>query len=452
MSKREISYATNTLRLKPSRPEQATLVEVATRCSVLWNVLNYRCRQAFLAKTGVPGYSALDAEFKRHACYRALPSDIAQEVIKTLAEAWKSYFALREKWSAGALAEKPGLPKYRKCRRTGAYPADWIPIQNGRSYDATPHHFACVLPRDLRKEQGGGRLSLSYRGQMRYLGRCGRAVLRYEEASRRWYATISVEKLPNRVVPSTRTAAIDLGVRVLLSLSIEGDPLATHYSGRNVLADYDYWGRKIAQHQSERAHREQKSSRRLKRLHRTRRARLEHAWEALARDVVRRLERECVGLVYLGHPKHIRRDVRYSQAKWAERIHTFWSFERALLILEKHLRRAGIRSVRVGERGTSSTCPMDPRPEERSHTVVRRPRHRIRCTSCGYQAHSDQVGSTNILRFSNPGRGRVGLEASPRTETRVWNSQVWADSENQYLRRLFESPPVRPEATVRTAA
>jgi putative transposase len=43
-----------------------------------------------------------------------LPSDIAQEVIRKLAEAWKSFRALRKDHMAGTLKQKPGLPRYRK--------------------------------------------------------------------------------------------------------------------------------------------------------------------------------------------------------------------------------------------------------------------------------------------------------------------------------------------------
>jgi hypothetical protein len=43
----------------------------------------------------VPTYHTLDCAFRSHATSRALPSDIVQETLKKLAEAWESFRALR---------------------------------------------------------------------------------------------------------------------------------------------------------------------------------------------------------------------------------------------------------------------------------------------------------------------------------------------------------------------
>jgi transposase len=401
--------------------------------SALWNVANYECRQRFFAKAGVPSYARLCALLVGHDVYRALPSDIAQEVLKKLSEAWSSYFELRKKWSRGALQDKPGLPRYRKDRRSGEYREDLVPIKEDRSYDVAAREVSVVLPRDLR-ESHGGRIVVPYRGQRRYRGRGGRAEVSYDAGRGRWYFRWAVrwERGPDR--PQGKAAGIDLGVRILASVSVEGSAAATHFSGREVLKDWDYHGRQIAKHQQELAHRGRKSSRRLQRLHQRRRARLRHAWEAIAADVALRLMREKVGVVYIGWPKNIRRE-RSSGALWSGRIHNFWSFELASRILEKHLGRARIRVERVGERGTSSTCPMDEEPAERTHQVVRSPRHLISCKTCGHRIHSDQAGSRNMIRFHKPGIRWDGLEASPRTETLRWQSHRWVDSVNQCARK-----------------
>jgi putative transposase len=83
---------TNTLRIAPSREEAATLRVLGERVSRLYNAGNYLCRQAFITRRPIPSYAALCKRLplEYEADYRALPSDIAQEVIKKLAEAWKS--------------------------------------------------------------------------------------------------------------------------------------------------------------------------------------------------------------------------------------------------------------------------------------------------------------------------------------------------------------------------
>lgn len=419
------TYRANVVRLCPDTEDDGDLRAMARRVSALWNVANYECRQAFLRKEGVPGYSKLCRIVKGHPVYRSLPSDVAQEALTKLAEAWASYWKLRKKWADGELEDKPGLPRYRKDRKTGEYREDFIPIKKPRSYSVDPETVSVTLPYDLRSTRGGGRLEVPYRGLRRYVGDGGRGEFRFDRGRRRWYFRWAVAVAKPKDWPWQRAAGIDLGVRVLASVSVEGDPVAKNYSGREVLRDWDYWGRRIAEHQRELAHRGKKGSARLSRLHQKRRGRLVHAWEAAGRRIVGHLERERVGVVYIGHPKHIRRDRTYSGV-WSGRIHNFWSFHLAISILKKHLARAGIRTVVVGERETSTTCP-----ECGSQEVIRSPRTWLSCRACGLRIHSDQAASRNLINQNRPSACWDGLEASPRTETQRWTKHYWVDSVNQ---------------------
>src|SRR5712691_8038106 len=101
----------NRFRLDPTTDDVHQLRILGDRVSALWNAANYTCRQAFLAKTGVPSYPALYRAFRGQPIYRALPSDIAQETLKKVREAWSSFFSLLKLWKAGELEERPGLPK-----------------------------------------------------------------------------------------------------------------------------------------------------------------------------------------------------------------------------------------------------------------------------------------------------------------------------------------------------
>lgn len=413
---------TNRLRLLPDRDAEGTLALLGDRVSALWNAANYVCRQAFLSGGRVPGYEALCAALKTHETHRALPSDIAQEVLKKLAEAWKSYFALRERWKLGALADKPGLPRYRK-RKDGSRPADLIPIKCGRSYVLDSRTVAVTLPADLRS--GSGRISLPYRGLRRYGGKPGRAEIAFDAGRGRWYFRYAVEPPGPAPARGGRIAGIDLGVRVLASLSIEGMETATHFLGREVLKDWDYWGRKIASHMAELSHRPaaSRSSKRLRRLHRLRRKRLEHAWEALAARIVSVLKANRVGRVVIGWPKDIRREVDYTR-RWNGRIHGFWSFDLASRIIEKHCARRGIRVERVLEHGTSETCPSCG-----SKDVARRPWNVLRCRACGLVMEANQAASRNIAKLKKPSLWD-GAEAAPRPEALRWTKHRWADASN----------------------
>jgi putative transposase len=314
----------NRYRLLPNRESERALRLVADRVSALWNAANYLCRKSFLGGERVPGYTGLCEALNEHEAYRALPSDIVQETLKKLSEAWRSYFRLHSMWKGGELSKRPGLPKYRKDRSDGGRPADFIPIKCERSYRVCSRHVAVTLPADLRKKSAGGRLEIPYLGLRRYTGKGKWAEIRYDAGRGRWYCNQVVEAPENRQKRWKLAAAIDLGVRNLVSLSIDGESRSIHFSGREVLKDFDYWGRRIAAHQRELAHRpkSERSSRRLRRLYTKRRDRLTHAWESLAARVAAALKRRKVGVVYIGWPKGIRREVGYSH-KFNGRIHNF---------------------------------------------------------------------------------------------------------------------------------
>jgi transposase len=121
-----------------------------------------------------------------------------------------------------------------------------------------------------------------------------------------------------------------------------------------------------------------------------------------------------VGTVFLGWPKDILRDCDYGST-WNGRIHNFWSFDRALKLLEYAFRSVGMVEVRVGERGTSLTCCCGG-----GENVLRHLRWALRCRDCGEVIHSDQAGSRNMPKQNKPSVCWDGTEAVPRTVTRRW--------------------------------
>ncbi|MGT2512180.1 transposase [Cupriavidus basilensis] len=162
----------------------------------------------------------------------------------------------------------------------------------------------------------------------------------WDKARQRWYLKYAMEVADKVIVGSNRGAAIDLGVRIAASLSIEGVAQARHFSAREMLKDWDYWGRKIARHVQELSGRGKKTSLGLSRLYAQSSARWRHAWQAIAREVAT-CRQQCVGIVYIGWPKGLRESKVYS-AKRAGRIHNFWGFDAASRIVQAALERQGI--------------------------------------------------------------------------------------------------------------
>jgi hypothetical protein len=67
----------NTVRIDPTKRSEPDLRVIGDRVSRLWNAGNYRCRQSFLSKEGVPTGSRLENLMKGEpeygSCRRILP-------------------------------------------------------------------------------------------------------------------------------------------------------------------------------------------------------------------------------------------------------------------------------------------------------------------------------------------------------------------------------------------
>ncbi len=269
---------------------------------------------------------------------------------------------------------------------------------------------------------------IPFRGKLRYPGKDRRAELGYDQADRIWRVTVSTE-VDDRRMPedSGRAAAIDLGLHITASLTIAGQAVAHHFADRELMKDYQYWTRRIAQHQQELAARGLKSSRRLLRLCARRRRRVEHGLRSIAQAITGLCRACAVKRVYIGSPKGIRDEVKVCKA-WRGRMHNYWSFALFSGYLESALTKTRIHSKRVGERGTRSTCPWTLSPQ---HEVVRSPRWKLSCRDCNKSMHSDAAGVGNILAFQTPGTDRDGMKATPALRTHESNKHSWATRANR---------------------
>jgi len=418
----------NVVRALFSKAQARILETLGDRCAALWNAANFRCRQAFLKGEPVPSYATLCAEFQNHPAYRALPSDIAQEVLKKLRKAWNSFFALRRLWKKGGLDKRPGLPRYWKDRRTGKRLVRLIPVKSPRSYSLDAKTLSLTLPEDLRN--GGGRLVLRTRGVLRFNGAPKTLELRFDRVRRRWYAHQVVEAPePVRKARPEKYAAADLGARVLVALAIEGLDRQLLFSAREVWKDFLYWTRRIAEEQSRLNRAGRRTSRRLRLLYQTRARRLRHAFVALAAEVVRALSRHRVTALLLEDLTGIREDMDFGPGNLL--VHNFWAFRMLRNLLEAACARAGIRVIPVEPRGTSSKCAVCGSPVERP---VRR---KVVCEKCGRAWHADANAALNMLLLG-PSKGR-GAEATPLKPLAFrWNRHRWVSR--------FESAAGTPKA------
>lgn len=407
---------TNLVRVLPDKKQKQMLEVIGDRCSVLWNAANFRCRQAFLKGEPVPSYATLCAEFQNHFAYKALPSDIAQEVLKKLRKAWNSFFANLRLWKDGKVEKRPGLPRYWKDKYTEKRIVKLIPIKSPRSYSLDARTLSLTLPSDLRSPNQS-RLILYTKGILRFNGTPKTLELKYDPIKKRWYAHQVVE-VPEAVrkVKEEKYAAIDLGARVLTALAIENLDQQILFSAREVVKDFLYLTKQIEEEQSRPNKAGRKISKKLKRLYQLCARRLKHALVSLSSKIARILKQHHVTTLFLEDLTGIREEMDFGAKNLL--VHNFWTFRMLRNLIEASCTRFGIKVKPIEPRGTSSKCAVC------GHPIKRIARHKAVCKKCNHIWHADANAALNILLQGSS--KEHGVEATPLKPLAYrWNRHRW---------------------------
>ena len=82
----------------------------------LYNLSNWYYRQDFFNMGNFLSYYDLDFVLKRQECYKNLPAQTSQQVLKLVIKNWKSYFRAKREWNANKFKFKnvPKIPRYKR--------------------------------------------------------------------------------------------------------------------------------------------------------------------------------------------------------------------------------------------------------------------------------------------------------------------------------------------------
>ena len=105
---------TNIIEIKPAKKQTRILKEILVRSSAMWNLGNYKKRQAFFKNSQIPSSYKLAEMLKTHPLYKVLGSAYAQQILNKLQQAWNSFFGLLK---SKKVQGKLGLPRYFKNRK-----------------------------------------------------------------------------------------------------------------------------------------------------------------------------------------------------------------------------------------------------------------------------------------------------------------------------------------------
>jgi putative transposase len=402
---------TNTFAVRPLSPRGEQLLrELLDASASLWNELTYERRQNFF-----DGESVWDTDDYRKQYVGVLGSATAQQLIRKNSEAWRSFFAARE--DAGDTAPPGYWGNEDEGRELRTY------IRNDQYTLETGERSRLEIPigQDLKDEYGLGyhdRLRLEVTGDPKWDGEQGRLELYYDEVDDTFRAIqpITVPDSWRDLPLAEESAALDVGANNLVACTTTTGQQYL-YEGRDLFARFRETTEEIARLQSK-LREDRYSSRRIRRLYRTRTRRRDHAQDALVRDLMERLYDEGVATVYVGDLTDVLSE--HWSARVNEKTHQFWAYRSFINRLATTVEEYGITVEVESEAYTTAECPVC---GERDNT--NRIGDVFRC-SCSYEGHADLDASQTFLERQTGTNLEVRSMARP---VRLkWDDHTWSES------------------------
>jgi putative transposase len=401
---------TNSFAVRPLSDEDEQLLrELLDASASLWNELTYERRQQFF-----DGESIWNTTDYRKQYVGVLGSATAQQVIRKNKSAWKSFFAIREN------GEDTAPPGYWGNEDDGRDLRTFI--RNDQYTLETGERSRLEIPggQDLKDEYGLGyydRLRLEVAGNPKWDGKQGRLEIQYDEVSDtfRAFQPVTVSDSRQDSPLASEEAALDVGANNLVACTTTTGQQYL-YEGRDLFAHFLETTDEIARLQSKLGE-GRYSSRRIRRLYRTRTRRRDHAQDALVRDLMERLYNEGVATVYVGDLTDVLST--HWNAEVNEKTHQFWAYRSFIDRLATTSEEYGIKVEVRSEAYTTAECPECGEREktERNGDV-------FQC-SCGYEGHADLDASRTFLEQQTGTNLGVGSMARP---VRLkWDDHTWSE-------------------------
>jgi putative transposase len=367
------------------------LFKLADNCSKLWNELNYERRKAYINCKSINFNWYPKHLYEKYSVI--IGSATAQQIINKNNEAWRSFLALKKMEREGKLPRhitRVSMPRYWKYKGK----RELRIIVRNDCYKLIDGYL--YLPNGIK---------VKYKGSIRWKGKQGRLEIFYDTVDKVWRGFMSVNVIDSSPRESltdsneTRRLYIDLGVRCLATVWYEGLKQPVAFSGNELLADWWYWSRRIAEEQCRLARvNNANRSRRLSKLYRIRQRRFKHAINAMVKTIVDNAYHLGIREIVIGNIKGIRsnnNNNNYNNTKVNAMVNNFWSYAYIVRRIKDKAEEYGIKVKEVNEYNTSSICIRC-----NSSDIVKRGRL-FRCLNCRLEAHRDAIGVLNIAYNNN---------------------------------------------------
>jgi IS605 OrfB family transposase len=340
-------------------------------------------------------YLDLYAHIKQEDCYKQLPAQTAQQVLKYLERSFKAYFALLRLQAKGQYDPPVQPPKY--------LPKDG--------------HFPCVFPKDQFKVfKNGVRLALwrfcTQNRKRRYF--CAplpktvqnrrikeiRLIPRYDGRYFELEFVYAVDPEP-APVKATRYLAIDLGTNIFAACVSTTGP-AFLVEGRGLKSYNRWWNKEKGRLQGQYARQGIRFGPKLQNHLQKRRNVLNNFMAQAVQHIIQECVEQQIGHVIVGDLKKIKQ--KMNMGRRSNQNFHYLPFDTFREKLQAKCEVHGIDYHEIHETYTSQTC---------SHCGLQRKANRIHrglyvCKKCKTVLHADINGAINIYHHVAPESSPIG--------------------------------------------
>jgi putative transposase len=393
-------------------PRYSVIDAAAFKSKNLYNAALYETRQAFIHQGMYLFYEEMDKCMQPHEAYRALPAKVAQQVLKQVAGAWKSYREAKVAYEEdpSKFTGRPCLPKYKhKTEGRNILMYTIQAISRGKNGLKRGIIKPSMLPISIKTKQ-------KHIDQVRIVPRNGYYVVE---------VIYTKEPVQTNVDPSF-CVGIDLGVTNLAAIASNREGFAPRLVNGRTLKAWNQWYNKRMKELKKKLPKEDRErvTRQMERITNTRNRQVNHYLHTASKRIIDFLVENGIGTAIIG-----------KNPLWKQEVHNgrqnnqnFVSIPHARFIdmLTYKATLVGIRVEVTEESYTSqaSFVDLDPIPtyrpnDEEEHGFSGKrigKRNRLYRTKDGRKICADVNGAYNILRKSKPdafAKGTAGYVVHP---------------------------------------
>jgi len=393
------------LRLLPNGSQERRLRKLADAAARLWNELNY-ARLIQFRVSGKVDFKGTEHEFYHR--YKSVLGVNAGQVIRLSNSAWKSYFELLRLYKQGKLPRfygKPSPPGFWRDKVLGRRLLI-ILVRNDRYYlEPINGGEGYVILKDWN-------LRVRYAGRIKWSGKQGTLIIKYED--NRWFAYVPIEvggkpaksnpkgyvkgiyeKIQIEEPRGGSKAFIDIGLNNLFAVVFNHTDTAILIKGSTIKAEYYWWKREIGTYQSIRDWLRNRGFNAWRKYHMfylhaeyKKRERLRHYYRTAIRFLARTMHGMGVDEVFVGYPYML------NQNNSNEYNANIWWYVKIIKWLSEVLQEYGIKINVVNEHGTSKQCSIC----NANHENGRVKRGLYICPVTGIEINADLNAARNIAK------------------------------------------------------